>query len=107
MLDSLGKFTEGRSKTGRTDRFAEIMRPRQSYKGPSGAPLKCKNTARRCPRHAAGCACSFGGTFHGMRQIAPLEDRRVLSPADMALALKLVGETDLLRLKTIARLHAR
>jgi hypothetical protein len=42
-----------------------------------------------------------------MRQIAPLEDKRVLSPADMALALKLVGETDLLRLKTIARLHSR
>jgi DNA-directed RNA polymerase specialized sigma24 family protein len=53
------------------------MRPRQSYNSPYGAPF------------------------------APLEDRRVLSPTDMALALKLVGETDLLRLKTIARLHAR
>jgi RNA polymerase sigma-70 factor (ECF subfamily) len=39
-----------------------------------------------------------------MYQIA---DKRVISPADMALALKLVGETDLLRLKTIARLHSR
>jgi DNA-directed RNA polymerase specialized sigma24 family protein len=42
-----------------------------------------------------------------MHQIAPLDDKRVISPADMALALKLVGETDLLRLKTIARLHSR
>src|ERR1700758_3808270 len=37
----------------------------------------------------------------------PLVDARVLRPTQMALALKLVTETDLLRLKTIARLHAR
>jgi DNA-directed RNA polymerase specialized sigma24 family protein len=42
-----------------------------------------------------------------MRQLTPLDDSQVISPADMALALKLVGETDLLRLKTIARLHSR
>jgi len=36
-----------------------------------------------------------------------LADNRVLGPTDTALALKLVGENDLLRLKTIARLHAR
>jgi DNA-directed RNA polymerase specialized sigma24 family protein len=37
----------------------------------------------------------------------PLVDARVLRPTQMALALKLVSEMDLLRLKTIARLHAR
>lgn len=37
----------------------------------------------------------------------PLADNRVLRPTETALALKLVGEMDLLRLKTIARLHAR
>lgn len=37
----------------------------------------------------------------------PLVDARVLRPTQMALALKLVTEMDLLRLKTIARLHAR
>jgi RNA polymerase sigma-70 factor (ECF subfamily) len=42
-----------------------------------------------------------------MRQMQPLDAKRVISPAETALALKLVGETDLLRLKTIARLHAR
>jgi DNA-directed RNA polymerase specialized sigma24 family protein len=42
-----------------------------------------------------------------MPQLAPLDDSQVISPADMALALKLVDETDLLRLKTIARLHSR
>jgi hypothetical protein len=37
----------------------------------------------------------------------PLVDARVPRPTQMALALKLVTEMDLLRLKTIARLHAR
>lgn len=37
----------------------------------------------------------------------PLVDTRILSPTESALALKLVSEMDLLRLKTIARLHAR
>ena len=37
----------------------------------------------------------------------PLLDARVLRPTQMALALKLVSEMDLLRLKTIARLHGR
>ena len=37
----------------------------------------------------------------------PLVDARVLRPTQMAVALKLVTEMDLLRLKTIARLHAR
>jgi DNA-directed RNA polymerase specialized sigma24 family protein len=36
-----------------------------------------------------------------------LVDTRVVSPTQTALALKLVTEMDLLRLKTIARLHAR
>ena len=36
-----------------------------------------------------------------------LADTRILRPTETALALKLVGEMDLLRLKTIARLHAR
>jgi DNA-directed RNA polymerase specialized sigma24 family protein len=36
-----------------------------------------------------------------------LVDTRVLRPTESALALKLVSEMDLLRLKTIARLHAR
>jgi DNA-directed RNA polymerase specialized sigma24 family protein len=42
-----------------------------------------------------------------MPQILPLVDHKVIGPADTALALKLVSEMDLLRLKTIARLHAR
>jgi DNA-directed RNA polymerase specialized sigma24 family protein len=42
-----------------------------------------------------------------MPQFPKLADNRVLGPADTALALKLVSENDLLRLKTIARLHAR
>ncbi|MEJ1961177.1 MAG: sigma-70 family RNA polymerase sigma factor [Gammaproteobacteria bacterium] len=36
-----------------------------------------------------------------------LSDHRVISPTDSALALKLVTEMDLLRLKAISRLHAR
>jgi DNA-directed RNA polymerase specialized sigma24 family protein len=36
-----------------------------------------------------------------------LVDTRVLRPSETALALNLVGEMDLLRLKAIARLHAR
>jgi RNA polymerase sigma-70 factor (ECF subfamily) len=42
-----------------------------------------------------------------MHRAIPLEAKRTISPAELALELKLVGETDLLRLKTIARLHAR
>jgi DNA-directed RNA polymerase specialized sigma24 family protein len=42
-----------------------------------------------------------------MSQFPKLADNRVLGPTDTALALKLVSENDLLRLKTIARLHAR
>jgi RNA polymerase sigma-70 factor (ECF subfamily) len=37
----------------------------------------------------------------------PLDDRVISTPAEKALALNLVTATDLLRLKTIARLHAR
>lgn len=37
----------------------------------------------------------------------PLTDNRILRPTETLLALKLVDEMDLLRLKTIARLHAR
>jgi DNA-directed RNA polymerase specialized sigma24 family protein len=37
----------------------------------------------------------------------PLADIRVIRPTEAALALKLVTDMDLLRLKTIARLHAR
>jgi len=40
-------------------------------------------------------------------RMQPLADARVLRPTQVALALKLVTEMDLLRLKTIARLHAR
>ncbi len=43
----------------------------------------------------------------GMSQIQPLVDDKVLRPAETALALELVSDIDLLRLKTIARLHAR
>jgi DNA-directed RNA polymerase specialized sigma24 family protein len=42
-----------------------------------------------------------------MRQIPPLVDKRILTPAQAAIALDLLGEIDLLRLKTIARLFAR
>lgn len=37
----------------------------------------------------------------------PLVDTRTLRPTETALALKLVSEMNLLRLKTVARLHAR
>lgn len=40
-------------------------------------------------------------------RVPRLADRRALRPTESALALELVNETDLLRLKTIARLHAR
>ena len=43
----------------------------------------------------------------GMPKTQPLGDKRILRPAERALALNLVGEMDLLRLKTIARLYAR
>ncbi len=39
--------------------------------------------------------------------IPPLVDKRILRPAETALALELVGKMDLLRLKTVARLYAR
>jgi DNA-directed RNA polymerase specialized sigma24 family protein len=42
-----------------------------------------------------------------MPQIPALIPAQMLSPAEQALALKLVTEMDLLRLKAIARLHAR
>jgi DNA-directed RNA polymerase specialized sigma24 family protein len=42
-----------------------------------------------------------------MRQTPPLADQRILPPARTALALELMSEVDLLRLKTIARLYAR
>jgi DNA-directed RNA polymerase specialized sigma24 family protein len=42
-----------------------------------------------------------------MPQLKPFYGGLVLLPAETALALKLVTETDLLRLKAIARLHAR
>lgn len=42
-----------------------------------------------------------------MPKIAPLADTRIVRPAETALALDRVTENDLLRLKAIARLHAR
>ncbi len=42
-----------------------------------------------------------------MPQIPPLVDTRILRPAQAVLALDLISEMDLLRLKTIARLYAR
>ena len=42
-----------------------------------------------------------------MPKIAPLVDTRIIRPAETALAMGLLGEIDLLRLKAIARLHAR
>jgi DNA-directed RNA polymerase specialized sigma24 family protein len=42
-----------------------------------------------------------------MPQIPPLVDTKILRPTESALALDLVSEMDLLRLKTIARLYAR
>jgi RNA polymerase sigma-70 factor (ECF subfamily) len=42
-----------------------------------------------------------------MPKIPPLADTKILRPAQTAIALDLVGEIDLLRLKTIARWHAR
>jgi DNA-directed RNA polymerase specialized sigma24 family protein len=37
----------------------------------------------------------------------PLVDTKVLRPAESAIALKLISEMDFLRLKSVARLHAR
>jgi RNA polymerase sigma-70 factor (ECF subfamily) len=42
-----------------------------------------------------------------MRQIPTLVDTKVVRPAESALALRLITTMELLRLKTIARLHAR
>ena len=42
-----------------------------------------------------------------MPQTQPMVDTKVLRPAETAIALKLVSEMDFLRLKAIARLHAR
>jgi len=42
-----------------------------------------------------------------MPQIPQLADNRVLRPAEVALALNLITRMDFLRLKAIARLHAR
>ena len=42
-----------------------------------------------------------------MRPIPPLVDKRILTPAQTALALELVDQMDLLRLKSIARLYVR
>jgi DNA-directed RNA polymerase specialized sigma24 family protein len=42
-----------------------------------------------------------------MTQFPPLIDTRIVSPTETALALKLVGELELLRLKTLARWYAR
>ncbi|HEX3396384.1 MAG TPA: hypothetical protein VHS76_06750 [Steroidobacteraceae bacterium] len=43
----------------------------------------------------------------GMTRIPQLADDRILKPAETALALKLISRMDFLRLKAIARLHAR
>lgn len=42
-----------------------------------------------------------------MTQIPQLKDNRILRPSETALALNLISRMDLLRLKAIARLHAR
>jgi DNA-directed RNA polymerase specialized sigma24 family protein len=42
-----------------------------------------------------------------MRRIRPLDDNKVLRPAESALALNLLSEMELLKLKTVARLQAR
>jgi DNA-directed RNA polymerase specialized sigma24 family protein len=42
-----------------------------------------------------------------MRRLPPLIDKRIVSPAQTALALDLVSPMDLLRLKAIARVYAR
>jgi DNA-directed RNA polymerase specialized sigma24 family protein len=42
-----------------------------------------------------------------MPQIPQLADNRILRPAEVALALNLISRMDFLRLKAIARLHAR
>jgi RNA polymerase sigma-70 factor (ECF subfamily) len=44
---------------------------------------------------------------NAMPQIPQLKDKRILRPSETALALNLISRMDLLRLKAIARLHAR
>jgi DNA-directed RNA polymerase specialized sigma24 family protein len=47
------------------------------------------------------------GMPRATHQLAPLVDKRVLRPAQTALALQALSRMDLLRLKTIARIYAR
>jgi DNA-directed RNA polymerase specialized sigma24 family protein len=49
----------------------------------------------------------MGRTPGRRKLVQPLIDTRIIRPTETALALKLVTEMDLLRLKTLARLHAR
>jgi DNA-directed RNA polymerase specialized sigma24 family protein len=48
-----------------------------------------------------------GRNARSMHQIPPLVDKRILRPAQTVLALGLVSQMDLLRLKTIARIYCR
>jgi DNA-directed RNA polymerase specialized sigma24 family protein len=60
----------------------------------------------RCPRAALSCAYSREEPRFHMPQTKPT-GKMFTTPADAALALKVVSESDLLRLKTIARIYAR
>ena len=59
-----------------------------------------------CPRLAIGCAYSKERRAR-IPTMKPLVDTKVLNPAQTAVALGLITEMDFLRLKAIARLHAR
>src|SRR5271166_4506865 len=66
-----------------------------------------ENFLRTVREARAGAHTRGTGTAPVMPEIQALDDRMVIAPAETALALKLVTDTDLLRLKAIARLHAR
>jgi hypothetical protein len=69
--------------------------------------LQTSNIFRGLSETAIRCAYSTSATVPDMRQIPTLIDTKVVRPAESALALHLITEMQLLRLKTIAKLHAR
>ena len=60
-----------------------------------------------CPRRGRSCAYTFKSSETSVPNLPQLADQRVLRPAEVALALNIISRMDFLRLKAIARLHAR
>src|SRR6476620_6841755 len=69
-----------------------------------------QKTSRRCPSPPPACAYFIRGdeaVSKPKRRMPRLSYDRTIAPSHTALALELVTEMDLLRLKSIARLYAR